>query len=326
MVLEMMSLQPEIHSLSEADVDEADRICRLSFGTFLGIPDPMSFFGDANYVHTRFRSDPSLSLGAYIDGNLVGSNFIANWGSVGIFGPLTVRPDLWDKCIAKYLLDRSMEIFTELKISHIGFMTFANSAKHLHLYQKYDFWPRFLTAVMSKTVNAHSTSISGESTGRVVTGSDIPQDKLLAESAILTDSVFPGLDLGQEITSVAEQKLGETILLKDKNNTIQGLAICHCGARTEAGSNVCYLKFGAAIDSLDHSSQENFVYLLNSCEQFASSRGLGKLVVGVNVGNLAAYKKMIQMGFKTDFQGVLMTKGNESGYHTENSYVVDDWR
>lgn len=321
-----MNSTPEIHPLSEADLYEADRICRLSFGTFLGLPDPMSFFGDANYVYTRFCSSPSLSLGAYIDGNVVGSNFIANWGSVGIFGPLTVRPDLWDKGIAKYLLDRSMEIFTELKISHIGFMTFANSAKHLHLYQKYDFWPRFLTAVMSKTVNAHGTSMGSESTRHVVTGSDFQLDKLLDECAILTDSVFPGLDLRLEISSVAKQKLGETILLLDKDNTIQGLAICHYGTGTEAGSNVCYLKFGAAIDGLDHSSEENFVYLLKSCEQFASSSGLGKLVVGVNVGNLAAYKKMIQMGFKTDFQGVLMTKGNEPGYHTENSYVVDDWR
>jgi hypothetical protein len=40
-----MNSTPEIHPLSEADLDEADRICRLSFGTFLGLSDPMSFFG-----------------------------------------------------------------------------------------------------------------------------------------------------------------------------------------------------------------------------------------------------------------------------------------
>lgn len=65
---------------------------------------------------------------------------------------------------------------------------------------------------------------------------------------------------------------------------------------------------------------------MNSCQRFAASRGLSKLVAGVNVGNSAAYKKMIQMGFKTEFQGVLMTRGNEPGYHKEDVYVVDDWR
>jgi predicted N-acetyltransferase YhbS len=104
-------MEPIIRSLREADLKEADRIFRLSFGTFLGLPDPMSFFGDADYVVTRFRADPSLSLAAEVDGNFGASNFIANWGSVGIFGPLTVHPDYWDKGIAKRLLDKTMEIF-----------------------------------------------------------------------------------------------------------------------------------------------------------------------------------------------------------------------
>ena len=106
-------MEPIIRSLREADLKEADRIFRLSFGTFLGLPDPMSFFGDTDYIGTRFRADPSLSLAVEVDGNFVGSNFIANWGSVGIFGPLTIHPDLWGKGIAKRLLDKTMEIFKE---------------------------------------------------------------------------------------------------------------------------------------------------------------------------------------------------------------------
>src|SRR6266508_1810877 len=139
----------DIRSLKEADLGEADRVARLSFGTFLGLADPMSFFGDADYIRTRFRADPSLSLAAEEDGNL-GSNFIANWGSVGVFGPLTVHPDFWDKGIAKRLLDKTMDIFERLKTKHIGIFTFSNSAKHVHLYQKYDFWPSFITTVITK--------------------------------------------------------------------------------------------------------------------------------------------------------------------------------
>ena len=73
-------MESVIRSLKEADLGEADRVSRLSFGIFLGLPDPMSFFGDADYIRTRFRADPSLSLAAEEDGNFVGSNFISNWG------------------------------------------------------------------------------------------------------------------------------------------------------------------------------------------------------------------------------------------------------
>ena len=85
-----------VRPLEETDLPEADRILRLAFGTFLGLPDPSGFLGDADYVRTRWLADPAAAFAAEIDGELAGSNFVSNWGSVGFFGPLTVRPDLWN--------------------------------------------------------------------------------------------------------------------------------------------------------------------------------------------------------------------------------------
>lgn len=39
--------------LREADLADADRIMRLAFGTFVGMPQPENFMEDANYVRTR---------------------------------------------------------------------------------------------------------------------------------------------------------------------------------------------------------------------------------------------------------------------------------
>ena len=75
-----------IRPLIESDIPVADRIFRLAFGTFLGIPDPLQFFGDADYIRTRLRADPSAAFAAEANGELVGSNFVANWGSVGALG------------------------------------------------------------------------------------------------------------------------------------------------------------------------------------------------------------------------------------------------
>ena len=84
-----------IRPLEEADLDEADRVMRLAFGTFVGLADPMTMFGDADMARTRFRGNPDGALAAELDGRVVGSNFLANWGSVGFFGPLSVDPPLW---------------------------------------------------------------------------------------------------------------------------------------------------------------------------------------------------------------------------------------
>jgi hypothetical protein len=40
--------------LEQQDLVEADRIMRLAFGTFLGLPDPMKMFGDSDIASTRF--------------------------------------------------------------------------------------------------------------------------------------------------------------------------------------------------------------------------------------------------------------------------------
>src|SRR5258705_9778880 len=90
---------------------EAARIVRLAFGTFIGAPDPETFWADRDYVYGRQRAAHVASFGATLDGKLIGSNFATNWGSVGFFGPLTIRPDLWDRGVGKRLMEPIMECF-----------------------------------------------------------------------------------------------------------------------------------------------------------------------------------------------------------------------
>src|SRR5688572_27643213 len=109
-----------VRPMKDSDLDDADRIMRLAFGTFLGLPEPMKFMGDADYVKTRFIADPSAALVAEVDGSIVGSNFALDWGSVGIFGPLTIDPKFWDKGVARSLLEGTMEIFEKWGTKHMG--------------------------------------------------------------------------------------------------------------------------------------------------------------------------------------------------------------
>ncbi len=315
-----------VRPMREEDLDEADRIVRLAFGTFLGLPDPMKFMGDADYVHTRYRADPPAALTAEVDGRVVGSNFALDWGSVGVFGPLTIHPDYWDKGVAKGLLDHTMRIFEGWGTKHIGIFTFAQSSKHIHLYQKYGLWPRYLTAIMSKQIvggmKENNTDLQEINYSKL---SPDRQKDMLRECAKLTNAIFGGLNLKKEISSVENQKLGDTILLKDAGELVVAMAVCHFGPGTEAGSGSCYIKFGAVRPS-PSSSVKVFDSLLDACERYARSQNASRLVGGVNTGRHNAYKRMIERGFRTDIQGVAMQRPNEPGYNLPETYLIDDWR
>src|SRR5271165_7586530 len=81
-----------IRPLTQGDLPAARRIFCTAFGTFLGAPDPENFWADRDYVYGRFGAEHVTSFGAEENGELVGSNFATRWGSVGFFGPITMRP------------------------------------------------------------------------------------------------------------------------------------------------------------------------------------------------------------------------------------------
>jgi GNAT superfamily N-acetyltransferase len=308
-----------VRPLVEEDLDEADRVFRVAFGTFFGAPDPEGFFGDADYVRTRWRACPDAALAAELDGRLAGSNFAANWGSVGFFGPLTVAPQYWDEAIAQRLLDATMELFAAWGTRHVGLFTFAQSAKHVGLYQKYGFWPRFLTAIMSRPVDPDSRSASTRLSG--IGDEDLAG--VMTAVRELTGAVYPGLDLSREIQAVRAQGLGDTVLIHDGAG-LQGVATCHVGAGTEAGGGACYVKFGAVRPG--PGAERLFGLLIDACHGLAADLGASVLVAGGNAGRDRAWKVLAGKGFRRDFQGVAMHRPNEAGYSTSDSYVIDDWR
>ena len=308
----------EVRPLRESDLDEADRIFRLAFGTFLGFPDPLKFGGDSDYVRTRFRATPDGAFAAVMDGELVGSNLTTRWGSFGFFGPLTVRPDLWDRGIARLLLEPTMATFERWGTTHRGLFTFSQSAKHHALYQKFGFYPRFLTSVLAKPVSADARS-----TDFVVLSEASGRDTLLGGCRAVAESLYPGLDLGDEIRVTEEGRLGDTIVLTS-GDAVRGFAVCHLGKGSEAGSDNAYVKFGAVARGGD--AARDFGRLVDASEAFARARGATTLVAGVTLAREGTYRELVRRGFRAIIVGVAMQSGNEPGYNLPDVWAIDDWR
>src|SRR5271157_551878 len=242
-----------IRLLTDRDLPAARRILCSAFGTSLGAPDPSTFWADRDYVYGRFGAEHVASFAAELDGELVGSNFATQWGSVGFFGPLTVRPDRQGQGIAKQLVEAVSTQLNEWGVRHAGLFTFPHSALHLALYQKFGFHARFLTAIMMAPARPTPTLPSaaggrGKGGGRWSRYSELAEaDRRAAEAACreVTEALYEGLDLGAEIRTVAARGLGDTLLLWAGASRLAGFAVCHWGPASEAGEGCCYVKFAA---------------------------------------------------------------------------------
>lgn len=309
-----------VRPLQAEDLPEADRICRVAFGTFLGLPDPTQMFGDADYVKTRFRAAPSLALAAEVDGRLAGSAFVAVWGSVGFFGPVSVRPDLWDQGVARRLLDGAMTLFDRHGVRQRGLFTFPQSAKHVSLYQRYGFWPQYLNAVSAKAVEGTAAVPDATAFSSLA---ESARERTLGEMRALTSGLVAGFDPTGEAVAVAEQRLGETLLVRDGGD-LAAFAVCHAGPGTEAGGGALYVKFGAARSGPGAAGR--FERLLRACETHAAALGLERVVAGASAARHGAYRTMLARGYRPFLQGVIMQSPNEKGTHRPDVWAIDDWR
>jgi GNAT superfamily N-acetyltransferase len=317
-----MSNEVAVREVREAELDEADRIFRLAFGTQSKLANPTGAFGDRNMIKSRWSGRTSTVVIAESEGRLVGTNVITRWGSVGFFGRMAVHPEMWGKGIASKLLDSTIRLFEDWRTSQNGLDTFPDSEKHIHLYQKHGFWPRYLTAMMSKKLGRDKLRLK---TGQYsVSFSSLNEDarkRCLERAKGLADSIYRGLDLSNEIQSVYSQSLGDTVLLYEEGDRpeLVGFAICHTGANTEAGSGNCYVKFGAA------KSEDIFKRLIAASEYYASTKGLSRISGAVNTARHEAYKIMLDYGFEIATTRVCMHNPNEASYNKPGVYVIDRW-
>lgn len=310
-------LSIKIGPLKISEAAEADRIMRVAFGTFLGLAQPEDFMGDRNLIVPRLRSAHVKVLAARDNGRLIGSNLITQWGSFAFFGPLTVLPEYWDRGVAQRLLEATLKVLDGWGVRHSGLFTFAHSAKHVGLYQKFGYWPQHLTAILTRTPQP------GLAEARLLSSlKKKEREQAIEACASLSNRISKGLDLSGEIRSVLSSKKGD-VVLAERRGILEGFAVCMNGAGSEGGEKICYVKFGAVRGGTG--AAERFDRLLDGCEAFAAARN-SIVEAGVNLARGEAFCHLRSRGYRVAMQGVAMQRPQHEGYNRARSWVMDDWR
>lgn len=305
--------------LRDEDLILSDRLMREAFGTYLGLPNPQAFMGDADFTCQRMRSPACSGWALEDEGQLVGSNIATRWGSFASFGPLAVSPRLQNKGGAKALLAPTLDTIDSWGSSSQAIYTFANSPKHLHLYAGFGFRPYFLTAIASKPLAGFAPlaqpwdSLANQREGALET--------MILDCGKVAESVLSGLDLKDEIRGCLEQGLGDVLLAPSR----EAFALCHSGAGSEAGSGKVYVKFGAVKPG--PAARRGFAELLAAAANFGRQRGATELLVGINAGCREAYQHVVNSGFRSSSIGVELRRGPaDLGWNRPDNFVLADLR
>ena len=211
-----------IRPMQRADLDSADQVLRLAFGTRLRLPDPMQFRGDSRILQPRWAASPDLALVAENEGRIAGSIVGMDWGRVFVLGPLSVAPEYSGRGIARKLMSALMARADARGFDLAGLFTFPDSPTHIRLYEGFGFVPNTLTPVMAKAVEGAEKAAPDCVLYSAL--SRAGRESALADCRVLSGAVFPGLDLSREIEAISAQGLGETVLIR-ANGGLAGFAL-----------------------------------------------------------------------------------------------------
>jgi GNAT superfamily N-acetyltransferase len=256
---------------------------------------------------------------ARLDGRLIGLSAVTRWGSFGFLGPVAVLPEFWDRGVAQRLIEPAVRALDKWDLRLSGLFTFAASAKHVALYQKFGYWPTYLTAVMART----PPPAAAEPPPLLL--SRLPSAQIeasLDNCSRLAGRIEKGLDLTAEIRALLAQKSGD-VLLTHTRDVLDGFAICLTGAGTEGGSQLAYVKFAAVRGG--SGAETRFAQLLHALDAFAAPRGLA-LEAGVSLARQSAFQALRSHGYTVQMQGVAMMRPHLPGLSRPAAWVIDDLR
>jgi GNAT superfamily N-acetyltransferase len=323
----------QVRRVRKGDLSRVKDVLEHTFGDFLERQlgtRPRQAFGGAQYVHHRWLMEP---WGCYVaeedNAKIVGAALAVCWGSVGLLGPVAVLTNYHNQTIGQQLIRATQEFFDENKTTLQGVMTYPTSPKHLALYHKFGYQPKYLTAVMHRQLDrgaprpATKLAKGPLTIRRFSTLEETKKKASLVRFHKITNGICRGMDLAKEVEIVDGLALGDTLLL-ERGRDLIGFAIVHTPGVSEAPTGALYVKY-LAIDP-PHRRVEHLEQFVAAVEDFGHDLGVQRVIVPVYLRYWLAYSTLVRCGYQTDFTMLRMQKGKQEDYEDPTHLVLDDWR
>ncbi len=312
-------LAVDIRAMAAPDLSAVDRIYRLAFGREFNLPDPMLFREGSGVVPGRFAMFPDGCFVACVDGEITGFGMTNRWGSVGFLGPICVHPEAWGRGIARKLIAKCVAQFDLWKCTASGLFTNPSSPRHIRLYQEFGFWPRALTLVMSRKPDRIGKASPAYTT---MSRASSPRATIIEAIARTTERTYAGMDLSCEIERMLDAGHGDVFYRSYPDGV--DFALCHYGLGSEGGPRMMLVKYAQVAPGVD--ALRRLAGLVEALLDHAASLELEKIVLGVNSTQHAAYRMLLDFGFRADMHGARMHRPFLDLLDDAETYVLADWR
>jgi hypothetical protein len=292
----------QVRRVRKGDLSRVKDVLEHTFGDFLERQlgtRPRQAFAGAQYVHHRWLMEPW-------------GCFVAEEDNAKIVGAALTQ-----------------EFFDENKTTLQGVMTYPTSPKHLALYHKFGYEPKYLTALMHRQLDrgaprpATKLAKGPLTARRFSTLEETKKKASLARFHKITNGICRGMDLAKEIEIVDGLALGDTLLL-ERGRDLIGFAIVHTPGVSEAPTGALYVKYMAiepAQKRVEHLEQ-----FVAAVEDFGHDLGVQRVILPVYLRYWLAYSTLVRCGYQTDFTMLRMQKGKQEDYEDPTHLVLDDWR
>src|SRR5438067_2233589 len=155
-------------------------------------------------------------------GHIAAFNMVHRSGTEGWMGPLAVRTEYQGTGLGKEIVTRGIEWLKQSRAAVIGLETMPRTMDNIGFYSRLGFTPGRLT--LTTTLDA---TLDDRPATLLARRSTQEKEATLAECKALLERLAPGYDYTREIQLTDELSLGDTVILRGDDGTLDGFALAH---------------------------------------------------------------------------------------------------
>jgi GNAT superfamily N-acetyltransferase len=247
-------------------------------------------------------------------GEIAAFDMVHRSGVEGWMGPLAVRTDHQGSGLGKELVEQGVRWLRQQAAQVIGLETMPRTMDNIGFYSRLGFAPGRLTITL--TLDAASSDRAPELFGRL---NPADREDALCEARALADRLLPGYDFTREIALTHDLSLGDTVLLREKDELV-GYALCHSAPLVEGR-----VREELRVLKLVLAREELFDPMARALCDLARRSGTRRAALRVQGEYGGLYQRLVARGARVRWTDLRMTVAGFAEPRPAEGVVLSNW-